>query len=95
MEYTVAKSSWAQGPSNALGVSVDLVALRERLQRMSHDELVAFGKRMRNLVYPLTYDHDGKPSVSAFSIQLREARNEWRRRRATRLSLRLSGSSNG
>lgn len=24
---------------------------------------------MRNLVYPLTYDYHGKPSVRAFSIQ--------------------------
>ena len=77
---TIAKPSWAQGPSNALAVSVDVVALRDRLRQMSDDELVKFGKEMRKLVYPLTYDHHGKPSVSAFSIQLREARDEWRRR---------------
>lgn len=82
MEYTVTKPSWAQGPSNALAVSVDLVALRDRLRQMSDDELVKFGREMRKLVYPLTYGIDGKPSVCAFSIQLDEARNEWRRRRA-------------
>ena len=86
MEYTVAKPSWTQGLSNALAVSVDLVALRGRLQQMSDDELVKFGREIRKLVYPLTYDHHRKPSVSAFSIQLDEARDEWRRRRATRLS---------
>jgi len=48
---------------------------------MSDDELVKFGKQMRELVYALTYDHRGKQSVSAFSIQLKEARDEWRRRR--------------
>ena len=63
-----------------LDVSVDLDALRSRLQLMTDDELLAFGKQMRSLVYPLTYGADGKPSVSAFSIQLREARDEWRRR---------------
>lgn len=47
---------------------------------MTDDELVAFGKQMRELVYPLTYDCDGKPSISAFSIQLDEARAEWLRR---------------
>jgi hypothetical protein len=47
---------------------------------MSDAEVVAFGKQMRGLVYPLTYDGHGKPSVSAFSIQLGEARAEWRRR---------------
>jgi hypothetical protein len=38
---------------------------------------------MRALVFPLTYDGDGKPSVSAFSIQLDEARAEWGRRNAS------------
>jgi hypothetical protein len=48
---------------------------------MSDADLLAFGKQMRELVYPLTYGSDGKPSVSAFSIQLGEARAEWRRRK--------------
>jgi hypothetical protein len=76
------RPSWLQDPTNALGISVDLDALRGRLQAMSDAELAAFGKQMRELVYPLTYDGDGKPSVSAFSIQLDEARAEWRRRAA-------------
>jgi hypothetical protein len=41
--------------------------------------MFAFGKKMHLLCYPLTYD-EGKPRVSVFSIQLDEARAEWRRR---------------
>jgi hypothetical protein len=66
-------------------MSVDLDAIRAGLQNMNEAELLAFGKQMRELVYPLTYGSDGKPSVSAFSIQLEEARAEWRRRRTSRL----------
>ena len=47
---------------------------------MTEAELIVFGKKMRELVYPVTYDYRGKPSVSAFSIQLREAQDERRRR---------------
>jgi hypothetical protein len=47
---------------------------------MTEAELIVSGKKMRELVYPLTYDYRGKPSVSAFSIQLREAQDECRRR---------------
>jgi hypothetical protein len=36
---------------------------------MSDADLLAFGEQMRQLVYPLRYGPDGKPSVSAFSIQ--------------------------
>jgi hypothetical protein len=41
---------------------------------MSQDELLAFGWEMHELVYPLSYGFYGKPVVSAFSIQLDEAR---------------------
>ena len=41
-----------------------------RLRAMTDDQLVSLGKQMR----ALTYDGDGKPSVSAFSVQLDEAR---------------------
>jgi hypothetical protein len=47
---------------------------------MTVDELLKFGKQMRGLVYSLRYGPDGKQSTSAFSIQLDEARKEWRRR---------------
>jgi hypothetical protein len=58
----------------------DVEAVRTRIQKMTDEELIAFGKRMRELVYPITYGFNGKPTVSAFSIQLAEAREEWRRR---------------
>jgi hypothetical protein len=59
---------------------VDLVALRAKLQAMSEAELLAFGKDMHKSVYPRVYGYDRKPTVSSFSIQLDEARAEWRRR---------------
>jgi hypothetical protein len=59
---------------------VDLEALRAKLQAMSEAELLAFGKSMHNLIYPRRYDFHGKPTVSSFSINLEEARAEWRRR---------------
>lgn len=64
--------------------SVDVDGLRARLRAMTDAELLTFGKQMHDLVYPLTYDHRGRPSVSTFSLQLDEARDEWRRRRAYR-----------
>lgn len=74
------ESRWLQGPTTALGISIDFDALRGRLRAMTDDELLAFGKQMRSLVYPLTYDGKGRPQVSAFSVQLDAARGEWRRR---------------
>ena len=59
---------------------VDVEAIRARLATMSDEDLIAFGKQMRGLVYPLRYGYDAKPVVCAFSIQLNEARAEWRRR---------------
>lgn len=70
-----------------LDVSIDLDALRPRLRGMTDDELLRFGREMHRLVYPLTYGADGKPSVSAFSIQLDEARVEWRRRHQPKRAL--------
>jgi hypothetical protein len=61
---------------------VDLVALRAKLAAMTEAELLAFGKGMHTSVYPRTYGLKGLPTVSAFSIQLDEARAEWRRRHA-------------
>lgn len=78
------KESWMQGPQTALGIAVDLDALRRRLETMSDADLLAFGREMRSLTYPPTYGADGKPSVSAFSIQLDQARAEWRRRYASK-----------
>ena len=69
-----------QGFCRELEIFVDVNALRARLRAMMDVALLAFGKQMHALCYPLTYARDGKPSVSAFSIQLDEARAEWRRR---------------
>jgi hypothetical protein len=71
-------------PGNLSGIGFreefELERCRSDLRKMSDEELIEFGQQMCELVYPLTYGHDGKPSVSAFSIQLQEARAEWRRR---------------
>ena len=80
MGYETANKTWTLGPSNAFSDSVNLEALRVRLAAMTEAELIAFGRQMRSLVYPRTYDGDGRVQVSAFSIQLDEARAEWRRR---------------
>ncbi len=61
-------------------VGSNLDHLRDRLQGISDADLIVFGKQMRGIVYPLSYDWQGKPVVSAFSIQLEEARAEWRQR---------------
>ena len=74
------KASWTLGPSNAFNDSVDIEALRAKPSVMTEAELIAFGRQMGCLVYPRSYDGDGKVQVSAFSIQLDEARSEWRRR---------------
>jgi hypothetical protein len=68
------KPSWLQDPSNALGISMDLDALRVRLQNMSDKELMAFGKQMRSLVYPLTYD------VATAGPSCRRSRFNWAKR---------------
>jgi hypothetical protein len=75
------KESWTRGPSNALEISIDLPALRAKLSAMTEAELPAFGKQIHGMIYPRRYDGKGKPTLSAFSIQLDEARAEWRRRR--------------
>jgi hypothetical protein len=59
---------------------VDLEALRAKLRAMTEAGLLAFGKGMHSSVYPRVYGFDRKPTVSSFSIQLDEARAEWRRR---------------
>ena len=40
---------------------------------MTEVELLAFGKQMHNLVHPLRYSGDGKPHVTALSIQQKAA----------------------
>ena len=58
----------------------DVESVLARIQKMSDGELLIFGRQVRQLVYRLTYASDALPTVSAFSIQLEEARAKWRRR---------------
>jgi hypothetical protein len=58
-----------QGAFRGLGLQeFDVETARARMLR--------FGKQMRRLVYPLTYAFNGLPTVTAFSIQLDEARED-------------------
>jgi hypothetical protein len=58
--------------------SFDIEKLRERLRKMSDEELREFGKAARYMVSPTA--NMGKPPLPAFVLQLEEARAEWRRR---------------
>jgi len=49
----------------------DLQRLRDRLQKMTDQQLLKFGRAARAL------EHSDNP---AFKVQLEEAREEWRRR---------------
>lgn len=63
--------------------SVDLDELRARLRKMTDEELTAFGKSARYMCSPAA--NLGKPPREPFVIQLREAREEWRHRKAERV----------
>lgn len=56
----------------------DLDQLRARLQKMTEDQLVRFGRDARYMCSPKA--NMGKPPRRAFLVQLEEARAEWRRR---------------
>ncbi|MGB2662752.1 MAG: hypothetical protein WAK48_02035 [Candidatus Acidiferrum sp.] len=56
----------------------NLENLRERLRRLSDDELIQFGKACRDMLTPQA--NLGRPPREVFVIQLQEARKEWRRR---------------
>jgi hypothetical protein len=68
---------WQQGRSTVFE-ELDIDALRVRLQKMSDEQLVKFGKAARFMCSPKA--NLGQPPREAFVIQLREARAEWRRR---------------
>ncbi len=53
--------------------------LRERLQDMSDEELIRYGKACRDMLTPQA--NLGRPPREVYVIQLQEARKEWRRRR--------------
>jgi hypothetical protein len=58
--------------------SVDLEEYRARLRKMTDEELIREGKAGRYLCSPAA--NFGKPPRECFVIQLRECREEWRRR---------------
>jgi hypothetical protein len=62
----------------ALDVPVDVEELRERLRKMSDEQLRPFGRAARFMCSPAA--NRGKPPRECFVIQLEEAKTEWRRR---------------
>ena len=56
----------------------DIEKLRERLRKMTDEELREFGKAARYMVS--TSANMGKPPLPTFVLQLEEARAEWKRR---------------
>ena len=58
---------------------LNLEALRARLRRMSDRELLRFGRAARYMCSEAA--NRGKEPRQVFVIQLREAEEEWRRRR--------------
>jgi len=57
---------------------VEIVKLRERLQRMTDAQLVEFGKAAKYMCSPVA--NIGKPPRECFVVQLDEARAEWKGR---------------
>lgn len=62
----------------ATNSAVDVDVLRERLRRMTDEQLLGFGKAARYKCTPKA--NLGRPPLEPFLIQLREARAEWRLR---------------
>ncbi|MGB7496729.1 MAG: hypothetical protein WBR26_16270 [Candidatus Acidiferrum sp.] len=56
----------------------DIQQLRNHLRSMSDDELMKFGKAAKSLCDPRT--NYWRPPREVFAIQLKEAREEWKRR---------------
>jgi len=76
-----ASSLWLEMYDLAGENELDLEALRARLRRMNDKELLRFVKFARYMCSPEA--NPGKEPRHAFVIQLREAVEEWRRRRPT------------
>jgi hypothetical protein len=70
--------------------TVDLEQLRERLQKMTDAALLRFGQAAKFMCSPRA--NMGHPPRHAFVIQLEEARVEWKRRKAEKIS---SNSASG
>jgi hypothetical protein len=73
--------TWKIGKAWNRGIGTDnfdIDQLRERLHKMTDKQLLEFGKNVRYLCGPEA--NFGKPPLQAWSIQLEEAKQEWRRR---------------
>jgi hypothetical protein len=57
---------------------LDLEQLRQRLHKMNDAELLRFGQAAKYMCSPEA--NLGHPPLEPFVIQLREAREEWKRR---------------
>lgn len=62
----------------AFDSSFDVDAFRTRLSKMNDKDLIALGKNLTFLCSPA--QNFGKPPREVWAIQLKEAREEWRRR---------------
>jgi hypothetical protein len=62
----------------ASNAAVDLDAIRARLRSLSDVQLIEYGKSCRHLCSPKA--NFGKPPLEVWTVQLNEARSEWRRR---------------
>jgi hypothetical protein len=56
----------------------ELEAIRARIRKMSDDELLKYGKAAKSMCEPDA--NFGRPPSDVYVTQLREAREEWRRR---------------
>lgn len=64
----------------AAGGSIDVEELRDRLRRMTDDQLRSYGKASASMCTPKANLDD--PPREVFLMQLHEAGTEWRRRRS-------------
>jgi len=60
-------------------LGVDVNAIRARLRSLSDVQLIEYGKNCAFLCSPK--QNFGKPPLEVWTVQLSEARAEWRRRR--------------
>jgi len=70
--------------------SIDIEALRQRLAKMSDAALRKFGEASRFMCSPAA--NLGKPPRGVFVMQLKEAREEWRRRHPSDDEIATSGT---
>ena len=71
------KGRCAVNTSGSFGSPLNLDELRARLARMTDTELLEFGTAVRHMLSRQA--HKGTP-LEAYAVQLREARDEWKRR---------------